>query len=345
MHAYRDVVPVATPEQFREMLDAARDGGFAYPAVNVTSTQTLNAALRGFVESRSDGIVEITTGAAMYLAGPSRDMAAGAHAFADFVHRIAEDLPVLIGLHTDHCAPADVDRFLIPLLTESAVRYAGGERPLFNSHMFDGSELPLDENLRVSRSLLDVASEIGVVMEFEIGLVGGEEDGLDHTSADRAKLYSTPEDAIAVAHALGTGERGRYLLAASFGNVHGHYAPGHVKLRPELLAELQRAVRNGNGRQFDFVFHGGSGSTLEEIGAALENGVVKLNVDTDMQRAFSSAIERHFRAADARASDDGLVVDKKLYDPRTWGRAAEDEMVELVASYASDLGSAGRSLA
>jgi fructose-bisphosphate aldolase class II len=338
-------MPLATPEQYREMIDAAHHDGFAYPAVNVTSSQTLNAALRGFVESRSDGIVEITTGAAAYLSGPAMDMAAGAHAFASFVHRIASDVPVLVALHTDHCAPEDVGRFLTPLLAESAARFARGERPLFNSHMFDGSELPLGENLRISRELLDIAAEIGVVLEFEIGLVGGEEDGIDRDGADRAKLYSTPADAVAVAEALGTGEHGRYLLAASFGNVHGHYIPGRVELRPELLGDLQRVVRNGRGRRFDFVFHGGSGSTLEEIGIAMSNGVVKLNIDTDMQRAFSGAIERHFRRVAARRPEDGILVDKRLYDPRAWGRAAEDAMAGLVAKYAVDLGSAGRTLA
>jgi fructose-bisphosphate aldolase class II len=338
-------MPIATPEQFRDMIDKARRDGFAYPAINVTSSQTLNAALRGFVESRSDGIIEITTGAATYLSGPTGDMAAGAHAFANFVHRIAEDLPVFIGLHTDHCQPEDVDRFLVPLLTESALRFARGEPPLFNSHMFDGSELPLRDSLAVARRLLDAAAEIGVVMEFEIGLVGGEEDGVDHNGTERTKLYSTPGDAIAVAETLGTGEHGRYLLAATFGNVHGHYAPGHVKLRPELLADLQRAVRNGDGRHFDFVFHGGSGSSLEDIGVALENGVVKLNVDTDMQQAFSGTIEKHFRAAAGTRTESQIVVDKRLYDPRSWGRAAEKEMAELVSRYAIDLGSAGRTLA
>ena len=338
-------MPIATPEQFYEMLDAARRDGFAYPAINVTSSQTLNAALRGFVESRSDGIIEITTGAATYLSGPAADMAAGAHAFANFAHRIAEDLPVLIALHTDHCTPADVDRFLVPLLTESALRSARGERPLFNSHMFDGSELGLPDNLGIARKLLDVAAEIGVVMEFEIGVVGGEEDGIDRNGTEHTKLYSTPKDAVEVVEALGAGEHGRYLLAATFGNVHGHYAPGHVQLRPDLLDDLQRAIRNGNGRHFDFVFHGGSGSSLEEIGVAMKNGVVKLNVDTDMQHAFSGAIEQHFQRAGREPAEREIVVDKRLYDPRSWGRAAEAEMIRLVRKYAVDLGSAGRTIA
>jgi fructose-bisphosphate aldolase class II len=337
-------MPIATPEQFRAMIDTARRDGFAYPAVNVTSSQTLNAALRGFAESRSDGIVQITTGAATYLSGPAQDMATGAHAFAAFAHRIAEDLPVLIALHTDHCVPDDADRFLVPLLAESASRLEHGTQPLFNSHMFDGSELPLDENLRLSRDLLELAAPLGIVMEFEIGIVGGDEDGLDRNGTDHAKLYSTPADAVVVANTLGTGEAGRYLLAASFGNVHGHYAPGHVRLRPELLGELQAAVGKGSRRHFDFVFHGGSGSTLDEIGVALRNGVVKLNIDTDMQRAFSGAVEAHFQHAETQPADSGAVVDKRRYDPRSWGRTAESEMARLVAKYAFALGSAGRTL-
>jgi fructose-bisphosphate aldolase, class II len=328
---------LATPDQYRAMLDAARAGRFAYPAVNVSSSETLNAALRGFAEARSDGIVQITTSAAAYLAGPAENMAAGAEALAAFAHVAAARSPVLVALHTDHCTPAHVDEFLRPLLRQSRRRRERGEPPLFNSHMFDGSELPLADNLALSAELLHEASELDVLLEVEIGVVGGEEDGIDHEGVPRERLYSTPNDAVAVAEALGTGERGRYLLAATFGNVHGHYAPGNVHLRPELLAELQQAVAG----RLDFVFHGGSGSSVDEIRAAVANGVVKLNVDTDMQYAFTHAVEEHL-AGSARAGDG---VDKAVYDPRAWGRKAEQAMAGRVAETCELTGSAGRTLA
>jgi fructose-bisphosphate aldolase class II len=338
-------MPVATPEQYREMVDAAREGAFAYPAVNVTSSETLNAALRGFADARSDGIVQVTTGAAMYLSGPAECMSAGARAFAEFAHVLAPRSPVLIALHTDHCTPEHVDTFLRPLLRESRRRHEHGGQPLFNSHMFDGSELPLAENLSISAELLGEAREFNVLLEIEIGTVGGEEDGINHEQVARQKLYTTREDALAVAETLGTGERGRYLLAATFGNVHGRYAPGNVHLRPELLGDLQLAVseRFASTRGFDFVFHGGSGSTLEEIRAAIANGVVKMNVDTDMQYAFTHAIAEHFGGRDDR---DALgPVDKKIHDPRTWGRKAERAMAARVVEACQTLGSAGHTLA
>src|SRR6266498_4072890 len=317
---------LATPDQYRSMIDTARSAGFAYPAVNVSSSETLNAALRGFAEARSDGIVQITTSAAKYLSGPANDMAAGARAFAEFAHIVAARSPVLIALHTDHATPEHVDDFIRALLRESRRRRERGELPLFNSHMFDGSELPLADNLRIAAELLREANELDVLLELEIGTVGGEEDGIDNERIARERLYTTPEDALAVAERLGTGERGRYLLAATFGNVHGHYASGNVRLRPELLAELQETVaeRFGDTRGFDFVFHGGSGSTVEEIRAAVDNGVVKMNVDTDTQYAFTHAIEKHL----AQGSRDGrrAAIDKHLYDPRSWGRKAEQAM-------------------
>jgi fructose-bisphosphate aldolase, class II len=337
-------MPVATPIQYRAMIDAARAGGYAYPAVNVTSSQTFNAAVRGFAEAGSDGIVQLTTGAAAYLAGPAEDAAAGAQALAEFAHVLAARSPVLVALHTDHCTPEHVDGFLRPLLRESRRRRQRGDTPLFNSHMFDGSQLPLADNLRISRELLREANELDILIELEIGTVGGEEDGLDNTHVARGRLYTTPTDALEVAHTLGTGERGRYLLAATFGNVHGHYAPGKVKLRPELLAELQAAATNelGPAGRFDFVFHGGSGSTDEEIHAAVRNGVVKMNVDTDMQFAFSRSVHDHFAGAtDAEA--DG--VDKGVYDPRSWGRGAEATMAARVVHACKTLGSYGRTCA
>jgi fructose-bisphosphate aldolase, class II len=338
---------IATPSQYREMIDAAHAGGYAYPAVNVSSSQTLNAALRGFVEARSDGIVQITTSGASYLSGPVEDMAAGAQAFAEFAHVLAARAPVMIALHTDHATAEHVDDFIRPLLRESRRRRERGQQPLFNSHMFDGSELTLAENLRISADLLREASDLEILLELEIGTVGGEEDGIDHANVDRRRLYTTPGDALRVAETLGTGERGRYLLAATFGNVHGHYAPGNVSLRPKLLGELQDAVaqRFGGGRRFDFVFHGGSGSTPEEIRTAVRNGVVKMNVDTDLQFAFTDAIADHLRSQFDSAGDvSEKGIDKAVYDPRAWGRKAEAAMAARIGEAAGAVGSAGRSL-
>jgi fructose-bisphosphate aldolase, class II len=332
-------MPLATPDEYRAILDEARAGGYAYAAVNVSSSQTLNATLRGFAEARSDGIVQITTGAASYLSGPTGDMALGARAFAELAHVLAARSPVLIALHTDHATAEHLDDFLRPLLRETRRRVERGEPPLFNSHMFDGSSLPLEENLRISAELLREANELDILLELEIGTVGGEEDGIDGRGVASERLYTTPEDARAVAEALGTGERGRYLLAATFGNVHGHYAPGNVHLRPELLGELQQTVAGTRG--FDFVFHGGSGSTEAEIREAVANGVVKMNVDTDLQYAFTHAIEQHFgdRVGSASAG-----LDKNVYDPRSWGQKAELAMAVRVVAAAETLGSAGRTL-
>lgn len=340
-------MPLATPEQYRNMLDAARAGGFAYPGINVSSSETLNAALRGLAVARSDGIVEITTSAARYLSGPAADMSTGAQAFAEFAHKLAERSPVLVALHTDHATREHLDDFLRPLLRESRRRRERGEQPLFNSHMFDGSELPLADNLRIAKELLREAREIDVLLEFEIGVVGGEEDGLDHEEVGRERLYTTPEDALAVARTLGTGERGRYLLSATFGNVHGHYAPGNVRLRPELLGELQAAVREcfPDGSGFDFVFHGSSGSTPGEMEAAIVHGVVKVNIDTDMQYAFTHAVADHvLEHADSFDIGAGDGIDKSVYDPRAWGQRAEAAMAARVVEAAETLGSSGRSL-
>jgi fructose-bisphosphate aldolase class II len=340
-------MPIATSDQYRAMIDAARAGGYAYPAVNVSSSETLNATLRGFAAARSDGIIQITTGAASYLSGPGADMATGAHAFALFAHVLAARAPVLVALHTDHATAEHVDDFIRPLLSESRRRRERGEPPLFNSHMFDGSALPLAENLRIAAELLRETNELDLLLELEIGTVGGEEDGINNEHVAHERLYTTQADALAVAATLGTGEHGRYLLAATFGNVHGHYAPGNVTLRPGLLGELQAtvAVRAGHGRGFDFVFHGGSGSTLEEIQAAIANGVVKMNIDTDTQYAFTHALEKHFRAASTPRGRPRSGIDKNVYDPRASGRKAEQAMAARVTETAEALGSAGRTLA
>jgi fructose-bisphosphate aldolase, class II len=342
-------VPLATPEEFQAMLDSARASSYAYPAVNVTSSQTLNAALRGFAEAGSDGIVQITTSGAEFASGDAvRSMAVGARAIAEFAHVVAEHHPVLIALHTDHCTADNLGRFVRPLLAESTARRSRGEPPLFNSHMFDGSQLPLRENIRIAADLLEECAALDVVLELEIGVVGGEEDGIDAAGIHNERLYTTAEDALTVADALGTGDRGRYLLAATFGNVHGHYASGGVQLRPSLLGDLQAALasREAPAARFDFVFHGGSGSSAEEIAEAVRHGVVKMNIDTDAQYAYTRAVAAHmFEHHDGVLKLEGGAGEKQQYDPRTWGRKAEAEMAGRVAEACHQLGSAGRSLA
>jgi fructose-bisphosphate aldolase, class II len=344
--SYCRLVPIATPEQYSEMLATARAQGYAYPAVNVTSSSTLNAALRGYAEAGSDGIVQMTTGGGKFVSGSLGDGAAGARAMAEFAHVVGDGYPVLIALHTDHCTPAEADGFLVPLIEESERRKERGEGPLFNSHMFDGSSLPRAENLRLSKEFLERCAAVDIVLEVEIGLVGGEEDGLDHRDAAEEHLYSTPEDALATVEALGTSD-GRYLLAATFGNVHGVYADLNAKLRPEILGELQEAViaEHGDGAAFNFVFHGGSGSSPAQIAEALTHGVVKMNVDTDMQYAYTRAVADHvFRSYDTVLKVDGRFGDKKAYDPRAWMKAGEASMAARVVQACNDLGSAGKSL-
>jgi fructose-bisphosphate aldolase, class II len=336
-------MPIATPEVYAEMLDRAKAGKFAYPAINVTSTQTLHAALRGFAEAESDGIIQISTGGAEFLGGQySKDMVTGAVALAEFAHIVGEKYPVRVALHTDHCPKDKLDGYVRPLLKISQERVAQGRDPLFQSHMWDGSAETLADNLDIAKELLAEAVKARIILEMEITPTGGEEDGVSHEIND--KLYTTVEDAVRTAEAVGLGEKGRYLLAASFGNVHGVYKPGNVVLRPELLKELQEAVGAKYGKQqpFDFVFHGGSGSTREEIATALDNGVVKMNLDTDTQYAFTRPVADHmFKNYDGVLKVDGEVGSKKTYDPRSWGKSAEAGMAARVVEACKDLRSAG----
>jgi fructose-bisphosphate aldolase class II len=339
-------MPIATPEIYAQMLDRAKERGFAYPAINVTSSQTLNAAIRGFAEAGSDGIVQVSTGGAEYLSGQGvKDMVTGAAALANFAHTVAARYPVHIALHTDHCPKDKLDTYMRPLVQISAERVARGEEPLFQSHMWDGSAVPLEENLQIADELLTQCAAARIVMEMEIGVVGGEEDGV--VGEINEKLYSTPQDALATAETLGLGERGRYLLAATFGNVHGVYKPGHVKLRPSVLKEIQDAVgaKYGVQKPFNLVFHGGSGSDLADIREAISYGVVKMNVDTDAQYAFTRPVAGHmFANYDGVLKVDGEVGSKKAYDPRTWGKAAEAGMTARVVHACEDLLATGTQL-
>jgi fructose-bisphosphate aldolase, class II len=339
-------MPIATPEVYAEMLDKAKQNAFAYPAINVSSSQTLNAAIRGFAEAGSDGIVQVSTGGAEYLSGPTvKNMVTGAVALAAYAHEVAKNYPVNIALHTDHCPKDKLDGFVRPLLEISAERVARGENPLFQSHMWDGSAVPLAENLEIAKELLAKTAAAKIVLEIEVGVVGGEEDGVANEINE--KLYTTVEDGLATVEALGTGENGRYITALTFGNVHGVYKPGAVKLRPEILKEIQDQVgaKVGKERPFDLVFHGGSGSTLEEIRAAVDYGVIKMNVDTDTQYAFTRPAAAHmFTNYDGVLKVDGDVGNKKAYDPRAWGKAAEEGMAKRVAEACESLRSTGTSL-
>jgi fructose-bisphosphate aldolase class II len=339
-------MPIATPEVYADMLDRAKAGSFAYPAINVTSSESLNAALRGFADAGSDGIVQVSTGGAEFLSGTRvKDMVTGAVALAEFAHAVAEKYPVQVALHTDHCPKGKLDSFVRPLLAISADRVARGGQPLFQSHMWDGSAVELTENLQIAAGLLAECAKARVLLEIEIGVVGGEEDGV--VGEMNEKLYSTPGDALRTVEALGTGENGRYLLAATFGNVHGVYKPGNVKLRPEILKEIQETVaaKVGIDKPFALVFHGGSGSLLEEIREALSYGVVKMNVDTDTQYAFTRPIAGHmFTNYDGVLKVDGDVGNKKAYDPRTYLKLAETNMAARVVQACEDLMSAGKSI-
>ena len=339
-------MPIATPDVYAEMLDAAKKGSFAYPAINISSSQTLNAALQGFAEAGSDGIVQVSTGGGEYASGPTiKNMVTGAVALAAYAHEVAKNYPVNIALHTDHCPKGKLDGFVRPLLDISTERVKNGGLPLFQSHMWDGSAVPLEENLSIADELLALTSAAHVILEIEVGVVGGEEDGV--SAEINEKLYTTVDDGLRTVEVLGTGEKGRYITALTFGNVHGVYKPGAVKLRPEVLKDIQEQVgaKIGQERPFDLVFHGGSGSTLEEIRAAVDYGVIKMNIDTDTQYAFTRPVAGHmFNNYDGVLKVDGEVGNKKMYDPRAWGKLAEGGMSKRVVEACEDLRSSGTSL-
>ena len=342
-------MPIATPEMYAEMLGRAKEHRFAFPAINCTSSETINATLKGFADAGSDGIIQVSTGGAEFASGLGvKDMVTGAAGLAKFAHVVAERYPITVALHTDHCPKDKLDSYVRPLLKISQQRVAKGKNPLFQSHMWDGSAVPIDENLEIARELLKQTAAAKIILEIEIGVVGGEEDGVAHEINE--KLYTTPQDFEKTIEALGAGEHGKYLLAATFGNVHGVYKPGNVKLRPEVLAEGQEVAAAKLGlpkgaKPFDFVFHGGSGSLKSEIEEALGYGVVKMNVDTDTQYAFTRPVAGHmFTNYDGVLKIDGEVGDKKAYDPRSYMKKAEANMCERVVEACNDLHSAGRSI-
>jgi len=342
-------MPIATPEVYAEMLDRAKANEFAYPAINVTSSETVNAAIRGFAEAESDGIIQFSTGGAEFASGQKvKDMVVGAAALAEFAQVVAAKYDVNVALHTDHCPKDKLDGFVRPLLEISAERVKNGQNPLFQSHMWDGSAIDLDENLEIAQELLAKAAAANIILEVEIGVVGGEEDGVAHDINE--KLYTAEGDFVKTVEALGSGDKGRYLLAATFGNVHGVYKPGNVKLRPDVLKRGQEIVSEKLGlpagsKPFELVFHGGSGSLPEEIREAVSYGVVKMNVDTDTQYAFSRPIADHFfKNYDGVLKIDGEVGNKKTYDPRSYLKAAESGMAARVVEACEALGATGKKL-
>ncbi len=339
-------MPIASPEVYGEMLDRAKAGKFAYPAINTSSSQTIVAAIRGFAEAESDGIVQVSWGGAEFASGQGvKDMVTGAVALAEFAHVVASKYDVNIALHTDHCPKDKLPGFMEPLITISQERVAKGLAPLFQSHMWDGSAVPLAENMEISERMLDACAKANIILEIEIGVVGGEEDGVEATHD--AKLFSTIQDGLEIAKTLGLGERGRYMVAATFGNVHGVYKPGNVVLTPSILKDIQDAVGKEYGvdKPFDLVFHGGSGSLLSEIRESLDYGVVKMNIDTDTQYAFTRPIANHmFVNYNGVLKVDGEVGNKKMYDPRAYGKAAEVGMADRVKLACEDLRSTGRKM-
>ena len=330
------------------MFEAAKAGSYAYPAINITSSESLNAALRGFADAGSDGIIQISHGGGSFASGTYvNSMPLGAHAIAEMAHLLAKEYPVLVALHTDHCQADKVDTFIRPLLALSRERRKVGQGPLYQSHMFDGSAIDLESNLDISEQLLEEMHDLDIILELEVGVVGGEEDGVSAEGTPREKLYTTNEDLIKTANKLGLGERGRYMLAATFGNVHGVYKPGNVQLRPDILRDGQAAIKGefGDDASFDYVFHGGSGSGIEDIHAAIDYGVIKMNIDTDGQYNFSRPIADHMlKNYDGVMKIDGEVGNKKQYDPRGYLRAAETGMAAGVTEACTKLKSEGQSL-
>ncbi len=339
-------MPIATPAQYRAMIDAAQKGDYAYPAINITSITTINGALKAFAESKSDGIIQVSTGGGEFASGTAvKDMALGAMVLAEATHILAEKYNVLVALHTDHCQPKKVDTFLKPLIAATAKRRAEGRGNLFNSHMLDASELPLAENMKLSKALLEECAKHEIILEVEAGVVGGEEDGVDHGDLPNEKLYTSPEDMVAVHESLNG--LGRFMFAATFGNVHGSYKPGAVKLKPTILRDGQAAVvaKYGASAKFDLVFHGGSGTPLEEIRETLAYGVIKMNIDTDTQYAFTRPIVEHmFKNYDGVLKIDGEIGDKKLYDPRNYLKKGEQGLCVRLKQACDDLLSTGKTL-
>lgn len=341
-------MPIATYDQYCTMLESAHKNKYAYPAVNIASIETANAALTGFAEAKSDGIIQVSIGGGEHASGQMvKDSALGAISLANHIHLLAERYNVFIALHTDHCRPEMLESFLYPLVKETEKRRAEGKNNLFQSHMFDGSSLPMDDNMLISKGLMEICTKNEIILEVETGVVGGEEDGFRTDGAASSRLYTTPEDMIKVYEVLEGVPGSKYMVAATFGNVHGVYKPGSVKLKPEILKYGQDAIKKkyGNDAGMYLVFHGGSGSTREEIGETLDYGVVKMNIDTDTQYAFTRPIADHMlKNYDGVLKIESEVGNKKLYDPRAYLKLAEKSMSKRIVEACKVLRSAGKTL-
>lgn len=340
-------MPVVDFKKYVAMLEKAQKEAYAYPAINITTTDTINAAIEGLVAANSDGIIQVSTGGGQHATGNLKDAVLGAITLAEHIHRIADRYDINIALHTDHCQTDKIDTFLKPLIAETARRRVAGQPNLFNSHMYDGSAVPLKENMQHAVELLKLCAENEIILEVEAGVVGGEEDGVNAENVGKEKLYTTPADMIAVYEALNSVKGAKYMFAATFGNVHGVYKPGNVVLKPTILKEGQEAVTDkyGEAARFFLVFHGGSGSTIEDIHETLNYGVIKMNIDTDTQYAFTRPVVDHmFMNYDKVLKVEGEVGVKKLYDPRAWLKAGRKGMADRVVRACNELKSAGKSM-
>jgi fructose-bisphosphate aldolase, class II len=327
---------VATGDKVQQIFDYAKQKGFALPAVNVTSSSTINGVLETAAKLNAPVIIQFSNGGASFIAGKGLSNAnqqsaiLGAIAGAKHIHTLAEAYGATVILHTDHCA-----KNLLPwidgLLDASEKHFAETGKPLFSSHMIDLSEEPIEENIEISKKYLERMSKMGMTLEIELGITGGEEDGVDNSDVDSSKLYTQPEE-VAYAYEELIKISPRFTVAAAFGNVHGVYKPGNVKLTPKILDNSQKFVQekfNTKNNPVDFVFHGGSGSTLEEIREAISYGVIKMNIDTDLQFAFTEGARDYILAKkDYLMTQIGNpegddVPNKKYYDPRKWVREAE----------------------
>jgi len=327
---------VATGDTVQEIFKLAKEKSFALPAANVISSSTINAVLEAAKELNAPVIVQFSNGGAHFNAGKGlsndgqKAAIAGAIAGAKHVHEMAKvyDIPVI--LHTDHCA-----KKLLPwidgLLDAGEEFYKENGVPLFSSHMIDLSEEPIEENIEISKRYLERMSKIGMTLEIELGITGGEEDGVDNTDVDVSKLYTQPEE-VSYAYEELLKVSPRFTVAASFGNVHGVYKPGNVKLTPKILDNSQKYIEkkfNTPKNPVDFVFHGGSGSSLEEIREAIGYGVIKMNIDTDLQYAYMAGIRDYmaektdYLQGQIGNPDGADAPNKKFYDPRAWVRKGE----------------------
>ena len=341
---------VATGDQVQEIFKLAKAKKFALPAVNVISSSSVNAVLETAKELNSPVIIQFSNGGAAFNAGKSLDntdqaaAVAGSIAGAQHVHTMAKAYGVPVILHTDHCA-----KKLLPwidgLIEASEAHYKEHGYPLYSSHMIDLSEEPIEENIAICKSYLERMSKIGMTLEIELGITGGEEDGVDNTDVDDSKLYTQPEE-VAYAFEELSKVSDKFTVAAAFGNVHGVYKPGNVKLTPKILKNSQKYITekyNVGHNHIDFVFHGGSGSSVDEIREAIDYGVIKMNIDTDLQYAYMTGVrdyfseKREYLQAQIGNPDGEDSPNKKHYDPRVWVRKAETAFVDRLKQAFEDL--------